>query len=79
MRKRDGRNSLRCAGSGDQELRKLAAAEAMQRILEENTQRKQSQKHGGEIQRILLGSGTEASETPLEDLMAFDEALTRLK
>src|SRR5262245_60562135 len=55
-----------------------AAAEAMRRILVENTRRKRSRKYGGGLRRqdpeeVLL-SGPE----PIEDLLALDEALNKL-
>jgi RNA polymerase sigma factor (TIGR02999 family) len=56
-----------------------AAAEAMRRILVENARRKQSQKHGGDLQRVDLDIAAVASENPGEELLALDEALTRLE
>ncbi len=56
-----------------------AAAEAMRRILVEKARRKQSQKHGGEFHRVDLDSASVASENRTEDLLALDEALTRLE
>jgi RNA polymerase sigma factor (TIGR02999 family) len=56
-----------------------AAAEAMRRILIENARRKQSLKHGGEMRRVELNVATAATENPGEDLLALDEALTRLE
>ena len=55
-----------------------AAAEAMRRILIENARRKQAQKHGGNLSRQPLDELEIAAETPSEDLLALDEALTRL-
>jgi RNA polymerase sigma factor (TIGR02999 family) len=55
-----------------------AAAEAMRRILVENARRKQSCKHGGQRQRIPLEGALSASESPGDDLVALDEALSRL-
>ncbi|HVK13911.1 MAG TPA: sigma-70 family RNA polymerase sigma factor [Gemmataceae bacterium] len=54
-----------------------AAAEAMRRILVENARRKASHKHGGDRQRVELDGGLPVPETR-EDLLALDEALTRL-
>ncbi len=55
-----------------------AAAEAMRRILVENARRKNRLKHGGDRTRILdYPERLAAPETP-EDLLALDEALTRL-
>jgi RNA polymerase sigma factor (TIGR02999 family) len=55
-----------------------AAAEAMRRILVENARRKQAEKHGGALRRI----GLEEVDVPAggrpPDLLALDEALTRL-
>jgi RNA polymerase sigma factor (TIGR02999 family) len=55
-----------------------AAAEAMRRILIENARRKQRLKHGGERHRIDLHDEDLAIEGPSEDLIALDEALTKL-
>lgn len=54
-----------------------AAAEAMRRILVENARRKQRGKHGGGRRRVDLDSAL-ALEAPEQDLVALDEALTRL-
>ncbi len=54
-----------------------AAAEAMRRILVERARRKQSEKHGGGRQRVELDDALLLQE-PREDLLALDEALTRL-
>jgi RNA polymerase sigma factor (TIGR02999 family) len=55
-----------------------AAAEAMRRILVDQARRKQAEKRGGGKQRIALES-VEAEHTPrADDLLAIDEALTRL-
>ena len=56
-----------------------AAAEAMRRILIENARRKQSQKRGGRLQRVELEDAPLIAESSLEDLLALDEALTRLR
>ena len=55
-----------------------AAAEAMRRILVENARRKKSPKHGGDRQRIGLTDADPALEEPSDDLLALDEALSRL-
>ena len=55
-----------------------AAAEAMRRILIENARRKQRLKHGGAEQRVELDSQCIVSEGPSLDLLALDEALTKL-
>jgi RNA polymerase sigma factor (TIGR02999 family) len=54
-----------------------AAAEAMRRILVENARRKQSVRHGGGRQRLDLDEALSLPE-PRQDLLALDEALTRL-
>jgi RNA polymerase sigma factor (TIGR02999 family) len=54
-----------------------AAAEAMRRILVENARRKKRDKHGGGRRRVSLGDRPAAERTP-EDLLALDDALTRL-
>jgi len=56
-----------------------AAAEAMRRILVEKARRKQSQKQGGLRRRMELDSAAAVIESPGEDLLALDEALTRLE
>jgi RNA polymerase sigma factor (TIGR02999 family) len=55
-----------------------AAAEAMRRILVENARRKQSLKRGGDRDRLALDAVEAAAPEPREDLLALDEALTRL-
>ena len=55
-----------------------AAAEAMRRILVERARRKQAEKRGGGRQRVPLDDA-EPGYTPAEDeVLAIDEALTRL-
>ena len=56
----------------------MAAAEAMRRILVENARRKQTLKKGGDRQRVDIDEGQFAVEAASEDLVALDEALTRL-
>jgi RNA polymerase sigma factor (TIGR02999 family) len=56
-----------------------AAAEAMRRILIERARQRQSQKRGGELKRQPLDSGTMATPESSTDLLALDEALTRLE
>lgn len=53
-----------------------AAAIAMRRILIENARRKARVKHGGELRRVKLTDA--AHSDPDEQLLALDEALTRL-
>jgi RNA polymerase sigma factor (TIGR02999 family) len=55
-----------------------AAAEAMRRILVENARRKRAVKHAGERVRVSLEGLDLADESPPEQLLALDEALTRL-
>ena len=55
-----------------------AAAEAMRRILVESARRKNRLKHGREHQRVDLESGCMLSVAPSLDLVALDEALSRL-
>jgi RNA polymerase sigma factor (TIGR02999 family) len=55
-----------------------AAAEAMRRILVESARRKSRLKHGREHQRVDLDSGCLVSAAPSRDLVALDEALSRL-
>jgi len=55
-----------------------AAAEAMRRILVENARRKKSTKHGGGHVCVDLDSVEVPAQTPSDDLVALDEALTRL-
>jgi RNA polymerase sigma factor (TIGR02999 family) len=54
-----------------------AAAEAMRRVLIDNARRKQRQRHGGDRQRVALPDIPAANQPP-DDLLALDEALTRL-
>ena len=56
-----------------------AAADAMRKILIENARRKQSQKRGGDYQRVPLDAVDPTVEMPLDDLLALDEALERLR
>src|SRR5262249_54301213 len=55
-----------------------AAAEAMRRILVENVRRKKSKKRGGDGERVPLDQIEIALPPPAGDLLALDEALTRL-
>jgi RNA polymerase sigma factor (TIGR02999 family) len=55
-----------------------AAAEAMRRILVEQARRKSRLKHGRKHQRVDLDSGCLVSAAPSLDLLALDEALSRL-
>jgi RNA polymerase sigma factor (TIGR02999 family) len=55
-----------------------AAAEAMRRILIENTRRKKSLKHGGAHQRVNLDKVILSITGPSEDVITLNEALDRL-
>jgi RNA polymerase sigma factor (TIGR02999 family) len=55
-----------------------AAAEAMRRILVEKARRKRRPKHGGRLARVDIELANIASPMPDEDLLALDEAMTRL-
>ena len=54
-----------------------AAAEAMRRILIDNARQKKRPKHGGDRRRVDLDEALAGAE-PRDDLLALDEALTRL-
>jgi RNA polymerase sigma factor (TIGR02999 family) len=56
-----------------------AAAEAMRRILVENARRKGRKKHGGDCARVDLEDADLACRMPPEELLALDEAMTRLE
>jgi RNA polymerase sigma factor (TIGR02999 family) len=55
-----------------------AAAEAMRRILVEKARRKQGCKRGGGLQRIDANLDLAAAQVHAVDMLALDEALTRL-
>jgi RNA polymerase sigma factor (TIGR02999 family) len=55
-----------------------AAAEAMRRILVEKARRKGRHKHGGGVPRVDIELANIVSPMPDEDLLALDEAMTRL-
>jgi RNA polymerase sigma factor (TIGR02999 family) len=55
-----------------------AAAEAMRRILVEAARRKQADKRGGGRQRIPLDGADPAYHASHDDILAIDDALTRL-
>jgi RNA polymerase sigma factor (TIGR02999 family) len=55
-----------------------AAAEAMRRILVENARRKKRGKHGGHLQRVDLEDQDVPVQLPADEILALDEALTRL-
>jgi RNA polymerase sigma factor (TIGR02999 family) len=55
-----------------------AAAEAMRRILVEKARWKRRQKHGGGLPRVDFELANLSFPVPEEDLLALDEAMTRL-
>jgi RNA polymerase sigma factor (TIGR02999 family) len=55
-----------------------AAAEAMRRVLVEDARRKQRVKHGGGLHRLDLDEACPVVGPLSDDLLALDEALTRL-
>src|SRR5262249_26139301 len=56
-----------------------ACAEAMRRILVENARRKDRRKHGGGLTRLDLDAAEQLAVPEVrEDLLALDEALTKL-
>ena len=56
-----------------------AAAEAMRRILVEQARKKGRQRHGGDRRRLDLDQLSVAADGPADDLVALDEALSRLE
>jgi RNA polymerase sigma factor (TIGR02999 family) len=75
---------LRLVGDGESEWNSRghffgAAALAMRRILVERARRRQRIRHGGEHQRLDIDSDALALQEPREDVLALDEALTRLE
>lgn len=74
---------LRLAGSGSRGWPSRtyffgAAAEAMRRILIEHARKKRSKKRGGDRKRVdFMDADVMAEESP-DDLIAIDEALTKL-
>ena len=75
---------LRLIGPGDKptwEGRRhffAAAAEAMRRILNEKARRKQGPKHGGQLHRVHVDLDAIAVDGAQINILALDEALTRL-
>jgi RNA polymerase sigma factor (TIGR02999 family) len=55
-----------------------AAAEAMRRILIENARRKKAEKCGGALRRVNLDDVDVPADARSEDVLALDEALSRL-
>lgn len=56
-----------------------AAAEAMRRIIVENARRKRSQRRGGDRARVDLDAVNPAAEIRDAEVLALDEALSRLE
>jgi RNA polymerase sigma factor (TIGR02999 family) len=74
---------VRLVGAGDPSWNNrghffAAAAEAMRRILVEAARRRRAVKHGGDRARAEYDEGLLAAPEPREDLIALDEALTKL-
>jgi len=74
---------IRLIGSDDQNWNSrahffAAAAEAMRRILIENARRKKRLRHGGGRQRVDLDKVDLSIDGPSDELIALDEALTKL-
>jgi RNA polymerase sigma factor (TIGR02999 family) len=55
-----------------------AAALAMRRILIDNARRKRRERHGGQRKRVLLADQADPDQLEAEQVLALDEALTRL-
>ena len=55
-----------------------AAAESMRRILVESARKKKCLRHGGGHRRVDLQEGLSLADSPQDDLLALDEALTPL-
>src|SRR5262249_25116530 len=55
-----------------------AAAESMRRILVESARMKKRQRHGGGRRRVDLQEAVSVADSSNDDLVALDEALTRL-
>ena len=56
-----------------------AAAQAMRRILIDNSRRKQADKRGGAGKRVSFARAERVASAPPEDLLALDDALERLR
>ena len=56
-----------------------AAAEAMRRILVDSARRKESQKRGGDLQRVQLDLVLLQGQDKNEKLLAMDDALAKLE
>jgi len=77
-----GEDSLACAAGSSQFANRAhffaAAAEAIRRILVEQARHKQRVRHGGGRRRVDLDDACSLVEPPPDDLLALDEALSRL-
>jgi RNA polymerase sigma factor (TIGR02999 family) len=74
---------VRLVGGGDEDWNGrghffAAAAEAMRRILVESARRRKAARHGGGRARQELADDLLPAAEPREDLLALDEALTKL-
>jgi RNA polymerase sigma factor (TIGR02999 family) len=56
-----------------------ASAEAMRQILVDQARQKARPKHGGDRQRVGTASDLPEIETPTENMIALDEAITKLE
>ena len=56
-----------------------AAAEAMRRILIERARRRKRVKHGGQRKRVEFDEAVSVSNDPPDDILAIDDALSRLE
>jgi RNA polymerase sigma factor (TIGR02999 family) len=54
------------------------AARAMRQVLVDAARHRQAQKRGGDVRLVTLGDGEHAAPLPLEELIALEDALTRL-
>lgn len=74
---------LKLIGGGDRKFENRAhffavAAEAMRRILIDRARRRQTQRHGGQYERVELQEAGLAAPAEDEQLLAMDEALEKL-
>lgn len=53
------------------------AAEAMRKVLIDRARRRRRQRHGGHFERVGLSEVASLADTPADDLIALDDALTR--
>jgi RNA polymerase sigma factor (TIGR02999 family) len=54
------------------------AARAMRQVLVDAARHRQAQKRGGDVRLVTLGDDGHAAPLPLEELIALEDALTRL-